>query len=78
MRIELGSQKLPPNIIPEDYESQLVRALAIIVQSILGRSNTLIAPLKYQVFGGFHQKSLLGRTEMRTRDMKDRHFILTV
>ena len=29
MTIELGSQKLPPNIIPVDYESQLLYALTI-------------------------------------------------
>ena len=78
MRIELGSQKLPANIIPVDYESQLLCALKI-DQSILGRSNALITPLKYPVFGGFHlTKSLLGRTDMRTCDRKDRQFIRTV
>ena len=37
MRIELGSQKLVPNIIPVDYESQLLRAFTIEQSSILGR-----------------------------------------
>ena len=52
MRIELGSQKLPPNIIPVNYESQLLCALTI-VQSILGSSNALTTPLMYPVIGGF-------------------------
>ena len=38
MRIELGSQKLPSNIIPVEYEYQLLCALTI-DQAILGRSN---------------------------------------
>ena len=29
MRIELGSQKMPPNIVPVEYESQLLCALTI-------------------------------------------------
>ena len=45
MRIELGSQKLPPNIIPVDYEYQLLCAFTI-DQSILARSNALITLLK--------------------------------
>ncbi len=57
MRIELGLQKLPTNIIPVGYESQLLCALAI-DQSILGRSNALITPLKYLVLGGFHLKKV--------------------
>ena len=78
MRIELGSQKLPPNIIPVDYEYQLLCELTT-DQFILGRSNASITLLKYPVFGGFHLKNvLLGRTEMRTRERKDRQFIQTV
>ena len=69
MRIELGSQKLPPDIIPLDYKSQLPCALTI-DQSILGRSNALIT-----VFGGFHKKSLLGQTEMGTSERKDRQLV---
>ena len=77
MRFELGSQKQPPNIIPVDYESQLLCALTI-DQSILGRSNALITPLKYPFFLGFSPKtSLHSRTEMHTREKKDRQFIHT-
>ena len=47
MTIELGSQKLLPNIIPVNYESQLLCALTI-DQSILGRSDALITPLKLE------------------------------
>ena len=51
IRIELGSQKLPSNI------SVAVRVYNnIIDQSILGRSNALITPLKCPVLGGFHLK----------------------
>ena len=70
MRIELASQKLPPNIIPLDNKSQLLCSLTI-DQSILGRSNALITPLKYLIFGGFHQKKF-ARPKMRTRERKDR------
>ena len=74
MRIELGSQKLPPNIIPVDYKSQLLCALTI-DQSILGRSNALITLLKYPFFLGFHlKKSLLSRTEMHTRESSYEQF----
>ena len=58
MIIELGSQKLPSNIIPVDYESQLLCAFTIIDQSILGRSNALISPLKYPVWGGVSPKNV--------------------
>ena len=45
MTMELGSQKLPPNIIPVDYEYQLLCVLTI-DQSMLGKSNALITPFK--------------------------------
>ena len=60
MIIELGSQKLPPNSIPVDYESQFMFALTI-DQSILGRSNALITLLRYTVFGDFHLKKFARR-----------------
>ena len=57
MRIELGSQKLPPNIIPVVYESQLLCAFTI-DQAILGKSNALIKPLKgalYRIWCGLNR-----------------------
>ena len=80
MRIELGSHKLAPNIIPVDDESQLLCAFTI-EQSIVGGRPPygLITPRKSQFWVHFtYEKSLLGGNKICTRERKDRQLIQTV